>query len=187
MWITRHDSSSEESKTGPAWLIHSVPHAFAAGLPRTACSLGLQSLFGQAATRNPCKHCKKTKNKNRLLQPLQASAEAHCAPRHDPHSTHSRRVVIRDGGRSFLGLVAAQMGRCDQQTGSRNPNEYFWSNKEIKMHHAPAASLSGGEKKKGTKMVPSKMPAVPPSRAHQHAAFSPKTAAQHGRGTMVAG
>lgn len=33
--------------------------------------------------------------------------------------------MIHDGGWSFLGLVAAQMGRCDAQTGAANLNRYL--------------------------------------------------------------
>lgn len=67
----------------------------------------------------------------------------------------------------FSALVAAQMGWCDHQTGSRNPNGYFGGKK--KKYHAPGASLAG---KLHCKMVPMKMPALPPSsRAHQHATF----------------
>lgn len=31
----------------------------------------------------------------------------------------------------FSALVAAQMGRCDYQTGSRNPNGYFGGKKKV--------------------------------------------------------
>lgn len=158
MWISRHHGGPEEPRTRPAWLIHSIKHAIAAGLTRTACSLGLQSCSGQAASLNPSKHFRKEASSSPA-----GFSKAHCAPHHDPHSTPSRRVVIHDGGWSFLGLVAAQMGRCDHQTGSRNPNDYFGKN-------APCTS-SVPLWKTHCKMVPTKMPALPPSRAHQHATF----------------
>lgn len=38
----------------------------------------------------------------------------------------------------FSALVAAQMGRCDHQTGSRNPNGYFGEKKSTMHQERPS-------------------------------------------------
>lgn len=140
MWITGHDGGV------CAWPVQPIVHAIAAGPSRTACSLRLHSCSGRAATLNPRMHSRKPA----FSPPPQTLAEALRVP-----TPRSRRVVIHDGGWSFLGLVAAQMGRCDAQTGAPNLKHSF---KKKKMHHAPTVSLWETQ----CKMVPTKMPALPP-------------------------